>query len=1006
MLRGEYMVTYLKVVRKLFVIWIAIFMLGVFGMLSSGAEAPEDEGSHAYNLPPASRNAEARAVEITGYLRLTDIYGDPHSGNYGPENGYYFYLDSSYYNLRITLMNIDYDDYYIDQTNTTMKRGSTPASVIDFIDPYYNTSSNIWPGNTYDFYYDFEFGTTADIGTYQIVIDIRFTVQTPTGALDRSGKIYINLILSSRMRTDSGGPDLRLSATDIGGTLEPLYSGTKNKLLTLPDVYSASSTLNEVEFSLYLPSSFTLQSNVANVAQVRTYSYDDPLWLLNDAGTNDATPQEIGGTFDIVYTRSGTVINERKVPVTIEIVRTPIVSLDDQIAENEIGTVEGESYLMNLEIYQGTTTESFNLKFTNTGNINLKDVTVELFTDNAAFFFKSKFYYDENDNAYKRAYGKTVELGDIATGGTVIKKFSTEIIKNLPPGLYKIPIRYNAKYTQGIIDIDFDVDDYHEDISAARATNNDGFTPFILVNVLEGDDENDMMEPDMIGSSDTYLKPGMKNVLLNVELTNLENYQINSVNAEISAGYPSPLQPLNEVNRTPRKIVAQEKDVKIYGANDPVFSNTNTFHFMVDVYSEAASGVYEVPVTVTCLDPFNQERTCSVLVPMNIAPVPPKFVIADATTDAINPNDYFNLTVQIYNCGGCMAKDVYVMFNGSSNLFSARESIQGPITIFKGNDNQVEFEILAGEVDPGATYYPSVLLSYNDDSGNFYPFSSNTQLTIPIQIDDAKPPLLPRFVVSDVSTSDISPNSNFTLRVKLYNSGESSGKNVRLMFNGSSNLFSAKTTIQGPEYIMKEEEKLFVFTIKTGEVEPGKIYYSSILLSYEDSTGKLYSFDSNPEEPIELQVKYVEPETIIIIEEVKDESIDIDEGLAVVLLGVFILISVIIFAVIREKLTKGKKKKEEETTGRVEPDEDFTPGGFRKTDSRVIDMTETSPYAPATQQYVPPGGMVQPQPQPQPQPQATVQPQQTVAGVYQQPTQTQTWPTPTTALPPSQATQQ
>ena len=103
--------------------------------------------------------------------------------------------------------------------------------------------------------------------------------------------------------------------------------------------------------------------------------------------------------------------------------------------------MSGGNYLDNQEIYQSATTESFPITFTNDGNIDLKDVEVELYTNNAAYFFKSNFYYDENANSNKRPYGTTVELGDVSTGVSVTRQFSTEIIKNLPPGLYRIPQR-------------------------------------------------------------------------------------------------------------------------------------------------------------------------------------------------------------------------------------------------------------------------------------------------------------------------------------------------------------------------------------------------------------------------------------------------------------------------------------------------------------------------------------------------------------------------------------
>jgi hypothetical protein len=685
---------------------------------------------------------------------------------------------------------------------------------------------------------------------------------------------------------------------------------------------------------------------------LRTGTYvDDPLWRLDSAGAIDSVPQDIVGLFDVTYHINTIAHTETDLPITLRIEKTPIVNIHNQIDEADIGTMSGGKYITNLEIYQGTTTESFPITFTNEGNIDLKDVEVELYTDNAAYFFKSNFYYDENANSNKRPYGTTVALGDVSTGVSVTRQFSTEIIKNLPPGLYRIPMRYSAKYTQDIFDIDFDVFDYHDEIVAARATNNQGFTPFILVHVEEGDDENDMTEPDMLASSSTYLKPGMKSVKVSVELTNLEYYRLNNVNADIDVGYPSPLQALNEQNRTPRKVNALERDFIIYEANK------YTVNFLVDVYQDAISGVYEVPITIYCLDPFNQERTTTVNVPLTINPIPPEFIISEVTTTDIEPNSNFTLKVKVFNCGGADADSVMMMFNGSSTLFSAVENVQGPQYIMKDNEWEYTFQLRADEVEPGATYTSSVLMSYEDPAGNIYPFDSNTQLSIPLYVKKMEPPKLPRFIVTDVSTKDIKPNANFTLAIKIYNAGESSGKNVRVMFNGSSNLFSARESIQGPKFIMKSEEAQYDFIIKTGEVEPGKTYFSSICISYEDSDGNLHPFDQSNEHLIELHAKeeVIEPE--VIIKEVKDDTFEIDLGVAVVFLGLFILISVILFAIIRVKTGKKGMIEEPGEESRVAPGPGPQTQEMRKkglddgAEPNIIDMRDTEV---PEQQYVPP----------------------------------------------------
>jgi hypothetical protein len=172
------------------------------------------------------------------------------------------------------------------------------------------------------------------------------------------------------------------------------------------------------------------------------------------------------------------------------------------------------------------------------------------------------------------------------------------------------------------------MDSIHEDIVASRSTTNEGFTPFVLVNVKEGDDANDKNEPDIQAISSTNLKPGMNNVLLDVELTNLENYRLNNVNAQLAGGGTSPIKKVDADDRTVTSIESQEKEFTLNSANDPYISNKYTIHFLVDIYPDAQAGQHDVPIIITCFDPFNMERTVSVMLPLNLNPDPPRFIIS------------------------------------------------------------------------------------------------------------------------------------------------------------------------------------------------------------------------------------------------------------------------------------------------------------------------------------------------------------------------------------------
>lgn len=921
---GDFMRTLLGGGNIIFIYLVAILIfINIVSVTPIAWANQNDIQAKTFGSNSNPQSGDIRSTKIDGYLQLFDLYSyEPHDGIFGDDDGFKFYLGAIYYNFRITLYNMG---NYMKDIFTYLRATPESVDVITVLQPYWNLSY-LYNYDYDNFYYDLRISNNTKLTTYELALDIVFSVYDPNMGdyVINSGTIHFKLKLSPRIKTTNGEDNLKLSALDKNGNVIPLYSGTTNQLLGLSRIYSESDTLDDVEFLLKLPSTLNLESKTVKIEKITTNYYNNkiPTWRLIDAGPVDIKAQKISGLCSISYILNNQKITESDLQVIVEIVETPILGLETQIPESEIGTIYYGKLKANLEIYQGTISNTFSLTFSNIGNIDLRNVEVELYTDNAEYFYNPNFYYDENNHAIKQPVDDTIELGDIKTGKSVTKEFTLRVIENLPPGLYKIPIKYTASYnTSNYINIDLTEENFHKDIIASRSPNKKGYTPFILVLVNEGDDENDKSEPDIIATSSTQLRQGMQNVQLTIELINLESYQLNNANAFINAGEPSPLQSLNDPDRSVKILRALEQNFTIYGADSSGYSNKFTVHFLVDVYKDTLPGRHDVPISVVCYDAYNRQRISIINVALMIDPIEPNLIISDILTTEIEPNSNFTLEIKIYNYGGSEAKNVRLMFNGTSNLFSAKESISEPQNINKSEEVKFEFDILAYNIKQGNSYIAYILISYEDITGKFYYFDDNPSQSILLQtkkgiVDEEAVDLTPKFILTYVSTTNITPNSNFNLKIKIYNCGGTYAYDAYLIFNGSSNLFSANQSICGPQFIDKNKEIVFKYEIFAGNVKPGTIYSTIFIINYRYKIGEVSYYDEK-EFIVNLKVKDIEEvsdnksqENIYEkekIEEIKSEDSnkgEIEQGLALIILGMFILVSTIIFSFIHFKVSR------------------------------------------------------------------------------------------------------
>ncbi len=911
--------------QKLVIYFIFLLLLALLGI--SNIILITDAGEQTDNVVQNDTiigDSRTGSTKIDGYIQLWDYYDYvPHDGVYGDDDEYSFNLGSDYNYFRIFLRNIDTVDYYLLDLTTYLRCIGDSSNVIKITSPFYNRSY-IDYGDYEPFYYSFKIGPNGLFKTYELALDIQFTyVDSNYDSFPNAGTIYFKILLSSRIKSNEYGNNFILNSADKYGNFKPLYSGTKNRLLILNDIYSSSGTLDNVKFKLQLPSNFKLKSDISDLDRINTqyYSNDDPMWLLEDSGDLDITAQTLAGKLEVSYELDGTLITESGLPIKIEVIETPILCLKEQILESDIGVMKNGKLLSNLELFQKTETQIFKLDFSNVGNIDLTDVEVGLDLENSNYFYNPNFYYDEGDYSNKQSCNDLIPFGDIPTGSSVIKEFSIKTLENTPPGLYKIPIKYTATYvTNSLLKEDLSVDDFHVEIMNSRLGNNQGFKPFIIVHVLEGDSAKDLIEPDLFALSETYLRCGMHGISLTVQLTNLEYYQLTKVNSQIQTGGNSPLLPLNEKGATVKWISSQEHDYIIPGVNNRYGSNIVNVHFILDVSSETLPGVYDVPIKITCVNEYEEERITTVNVQLNIYPIPPKLVISDIITDDIYPNSNFQLNAKLNNIGGSNAKKVYLMFNDSSNLFSAERSILEQKNINVTEEVRFSFNIITGYIIPGKTYQCRLFFSYEDEIGNIYSFETNSPVIMPLFVlENETEPVeisVPKLIISDVSTTEIKPNSNFTLKLKIYNDEEVHVKNVYVMFDGSSNIFSPEKTTLGPNIITSKNEMIFEFLIHTGAVEPGNNYLVPILISYEDFAGVYHPFNPTDAQEINLQVKsqltekenettkQEEKSDLDIINIENKESSNIYDNYIILILGIFILVSAILFSFTQFKISK------------------------------------------------------------------------------------------------------
>ncbi len=705
---------------------IGIFVLSAFGIFAVNAE-PGDAASST-----ATRGT--RAHDINHDLILTAYMWGPEREDTKFDGPYY--LGDKSTSITVYFENGYDNDVWFDSIEQCYINISSTDPIFNVVD---GDGSQRWfdygeqISETY--YFDIENSGSLGYGN-KITVKAQYVRVNDVGEkrID-SGSLILDLKIRSGIRAQAGAEqNFEVHALTESNSYMKLYAGAKFQKIEVI-LYTEVNTLDDVEATLSAPPEDIEIESGTEKAMVDSLSWSKSMYWRIDVADNADPGIYTTGSIKFKYVRTygnadpsdDVTINEPSQSniVTYIIDYTPVLSPPE---DNEFKNT-------NYEIEQKVdTSQKINVDFRNTGNVGLRNLEVTLDLDNAQYIRPLGFFYDERDWADQSGFGLTQTLDDLPVGDQEQIQFEFFADPSVPPGKYLVPLTYTGYYyddgstgqSTGFVqtsNYEFETIEYAIEQSSRG--------PYIYISVVDS-------SIDISAKSTTTLVPGSSNIPIYVTLENQENYDFTGVKVYLEASGTTPILMPGDTAGTADKLDPEE--VGTLWA-----SSSTTVAFIADVDANAVGGLYDVNLYVTGFDELKNEYTLGSedaivkKVQLRVVSIPPDFVITKVTTTPIKPGKSFTLSLSIRNSGGSDASNVYVLFNGTSNLFEAENAVLGPYPLVKENNAQtLTFNLKAGDIEPGSTYAVQIMLSFKDPEGSEVRFNDASPLTLTLRAEPEK----------------------------------------------------------------------------------------------------------------------------------------------------------------------------------------------------------------------------------------------------------------------------
>ncbi|MEA3559371.1 MAG: hypothetical protein U9R75_08980, partial [Candidatus Thermoplasmatota archaeon] len=639
---------------------------------------------------------------------------------------------------------------------------------------------------------------TTDVMPGNYILKFRITYQymadwngaTTYDWMSASFDIEYNINVRSYMAAN-GWPDYTLYAYNENMNTDTLYSGAQHKLFGIMNINSASGTLTDIQGIMSFPGNpITVDASVIP-SETIPYYY---AWRINIP--SDLAP----GTYEVMihfrYMRNGEEIVEAPALYEFMVQYTPL------LMPPEFNDLETPFATFN----RASLPHSLDIPMTNMGNVDLKHVEVRLDMSNTRYVDNSQIWFDENNNGYEVMEEQEIELELVGVGETEVATFNMiNFLPKLPPGLYKIPLDYLAKYddmgetgkTPGErLSGYWNEMGYYQHRNILRdivypEDNNEGHVPYILIRIV---DDNG---PLFTGNIDYRYDqdPGATNVYMRLRVENHEMYEFRSIVYKIHIDGGSPFaypysSGMDKVNATTLPPIYRSG----IGESDRSGTASDSFYFYVNIRNDALPGMNYFQVDVSGFDEFNQPFETMFMGYITINAQQPRFQHTNITVGDILDDRSVEVTVAIQNMGLGGAKNLSCFFVSNYGGYISTDPVQEIGYVGPGDEFIYTFHY---KPDGERRYFSSnyngyIYFAYYDDIDEYDEMFSGSSLYIRFDIYDK----LPDIMIINVNAPLVDRNDDFQVEVTVMNVGGSTASDISLLLPYSASYFDIENAEQ------------------------------------------------------------------------------------------------------------------------------------------------------------------------------------------------------------------